>query len=237
MSIEGVTWFQSAVGDIALLVDGENVSPSYAATLLDIARALAPLRLARVYGRFSHLGDWHVAPGFNVVITPARPQAADIQIAIDAVAMAHGAGIPNFVLCSDDRDFSALAFHLRVAGCSVLGVGTSKASASLRAAFSRFEEIGSPAPPVLIAQGEATRVEPSRKGMAVAICKCFQESGTERKEVKLVDLAKELKLRGYQKLTKGWRKELVEDFSNLCDVLGEHPHLSVRLRQPAPATP
>jgi hypothetical protein len=167
MSKEGVAGFHLTKADVALLVDGENLSAQMAPTLLAQARKMGRTRVVRVYGRCNELSQWLEVPGFVPVLTDARPQSADIRLAIDAVTLALGDGIRNFVIGSSDVDFAPLALHLREHGCTVMGAGSSLASDRLRGACSSYEvmAVDQPAPthPPISRIAETPAVSPSAK--------------------------------------------------------------------------
>ena len=78
---------------------------------------------------------------------PGHKDAADIQLSIDAVDIAHTRKIETFALASSDRDLSLIAHRLREMGRQVVGLGLEKAPASFRFAFDSFHVLTPPATP------------------------------------------------------------------------------------------
>lgn len=128
-------------GGIAVLVDGENVSPKALASELRKVFRDTDVAVRRVYGNVAQLGQWSSEPGFRLFHTAQGKNSADMQIAIDAVEISHGGGIGTFVLATSDGDFCALAHHLRERHFRVIGLGEAKAPRSFRQACGQFVEI------------------------------------------------------------------------------------------------
>ncbi|HSF65227.1 MAG TPA: NYN domain-containing protein, partial [Paracoccaceae bacterium] len=121
----------------AILVDGENISPTHAPRILGAAAALAPIRLARVYGHVPRINGWTTTAGFVPVHTTRAKDGADLVLAIEAVAQAHAPGITHLVIATSDGGLAPLVHHLRAAGRSVLLLGEAKTPEALRLAASR----------------------------------------------------------------------------------------------------
>jgi hypothetical protein len=133
---------------VALLVDGDNVAPAHAPRLLAAAAAEGGVVVRRAYGGVGAVSAWASAPAFRTVCAGAGKNAADLLLAIEAVALAAEGRADAFVLASSDRDFAHLAHHLRERGLPVTGLGDAKAPAAFREACTRFVEIDEPpAPP------------------------------------------------------------------------------------------
>jgi hypothetical protein len=142
---------QTGTTDVALLIDGDNVSPTLAPAILAQARSEGALRIARAYGRAEQLKGWAV-PGLRRVIDDAAPGRTDMLLAMEAVDLAVGQGLRRVVIASSDGDFAQLALFLRERGCRVVGIGTAKAPEGFRAACHMFAQLpdaqGSPLPTV-----------------------------------------------------------------------------------------
>jgi len=122
----------------ALLIDGENISSAYAGRIINQARKHGQLAVRRVYGGVRRIPDWDAAPGFRMIHAGAGKNAADMMMAIDAVALSFEGHIAVFVLVSSDGDFSHLALHLRERGYTVIGLGEEKAPAGFQKSCHEF---------------------------------------------------------------------------------------------------
>lgn len=133
---------------VALLVDGDNLSPSFSQAILDAAAQLGRLDLRRVYAAEAGHKAWEDAAGFRVFRVAGAKNGTDLLLCIEAVAAACRDGFDTFVIASDDRDFTHLAHWLREQGLHVLGLGTAKSPDGWRAACSRFEVLRAEEPKV-----------------------------------------------------------------------------------------
>lgn len=155
----------AAAAAVALMVDGDNVSPANAAAFVARARVEDDIRVARVYGRAGPRKGWAL-PGLRRVLDDAAPGHTDMLLAMDAVELCLSQGLRRFVIASSDGDFAQLALFLRERGCRVVGIGAAKAPDSLRVACHAFTELpdaestrtAAPAPPAV----PATAVVPAR---------------------------------------------------------------------------
>ncbi|NRG16473.1 NYN domain-containing protein [Rhizobiales bacterium] len=123
---------------VAVLVDGDNVSASYAHQILEQANKLGCVDIARVYTDASHTQDWLKILGYRLIHTGTGKNASDLLLAIDAIEMNLALNIETFVIASSDSDFTHLAVRLREHGRYVLGMGESKAPQNFRKACSDF---------------------------------------------------------------------------------------------------
>lgn len=128
---------------VALLIDGENISSSFAGQIIVQAGLRENLLVKRVYGNATLIKGWESAPGIRLVHSGTGKNSADILLAIEAVDLAHRGKINSFVIASSDGDFSHLAHYLRENGFSVLGIGEAKAPNAFVKACSRFAWIES----------------------------------------------------------------------------------------------
>lgn len=125
---------------VAVLVDGENITAACADAVLRLAQGLGQVAVRRVYRDAARGGGWAGIAGFRTVHSgdSRGRNAADMALAIDAVAMALRGQADAFVLVSSDGDFTGLALWLRENGFAVTGVGEAKAPAGFRAACDSF---------------------------------------------------------------------------------------------------
>lgn len=123
---------------VAIMVDGDNVSPAHAAWILQQGERLGQIVLARAYGDMTRGTGWHNAAAFHAVHSGTGKNATDILIAIDAVEFALTDVFDVIVLASSDGDFVHLARRLKQFGLHVVGVGKENTPDELRAACSVF---------------------------------------------------------------------------------------------------
>ncbi|WP_282064598.1 NYN domain-containing protein [Aliiroseovarius marinus] len=116
----------------ALLIDGENISSTWAGRTITASAALGGLLVKRAYGNATKIKGWDEAPGIRLVHTGAGKNSADIALAIDAVDLSYSGRVQSFILVSSDGDFSHLATFLRERGHRVLGIGEDKAPLAFR---------------------------------------------------------------------------------------------------------
>lgn len=123
------------------MIDGENVSVSYANEMLRKASCHGPLTIKRVFGNTGRINGWCEQPGFRIMHSGSGKNAADILLAIEAVDLAHSDLVDTFILVSSDGDFQHLAHRLRESGFRVIGLGLDKAPETFRKACSEFHEL------------------------------------------------------------------------------------------------
>lgn len=126
---------------VAVMVDGENISPVHASLILDESARLGRVDVARVYMTAERPSDWLSTPGFRVMHSTSGRNSADLLLSVDAMELALAGGIEGFVLVSSDGGFVHLAQRLRERGHPVIGLGEPKSTATYRAACSRFVEL------------------------------------------------------------------------------------------------
>ena len=160
---------------VAVLVDGENMSVEHVDAILMRSKKLGALRVRCVFGNACLLPDWRDQPGFRMVHTGTGKNSADIKMAIDAMELACTQEIEQFVIVTSDSDFSHLAHALRERGARVLGIGDHRAADRFRQACTDFLEL----PPVTSAKSVtkntsldeellcALRVEGGRNGIEI----------------------------------------------------------------------
>ena len=133
---------------LALFIDGDNIPARCAAEILRRAEAHGPVPLRRVYANAALRPAWAEVAGLRL-IHAAGKQAADFVLILDAMETALEGRHPALMIVSDDGGFSHLALRLRERGLVVLGLGTTKAPPTLRAACTAFETL-TPEPPAAL---------------------------------------------------------------------------------------
>ncbi len=142
---------------IAVLIDGENVSPSHVVAIMKKAESIGEPVARCVVGDFSanRLGEWaRAAPrhALELVYQPSCGKgmnSADIALTIRAMDLLASGAFRGFLLVSSDRDFAPLALRLRRAGVAVYGMGEAKVGGAWRNACTQFFDLfatPSPAP-------------------------------------------------------------------------------------------
>ena len=121
--------------NIAILIDAENVDPSFANQVFSYARSLGEVTVREIYGAGIALNEWADPILENTIHTnfTLRPNrfknSSDIALTIGAMELlsasraAESRKIDAVIIASSDSDFSPLAFHLRAAGIDVIGMG------------------------------------------------------------------------------------------------------------------
>ena len=126
----------SEKANIAVLIDAENVDPSFADQIFSYARSLGEVTIREIYGAGIALNEWADPILENTIHTnfTLRPNrfknSSDIALVIGAMELlsasraADAAGrVDAVIIASSDSDFSPLAVHLRSAGIDVIGMG------------------------------------------------------------------------------------------------------------------
>lgn len=124
----------SRVDVVALLIDGENISPDMIAHVLVEAGKFGGVTIRRVYGNIisPNMQRWkevmlhYALQGMHQ--TPIIPgkNAADIALTVDAMDLFYREQVTRFCLVASDSDYTPLVLRLRAAGCLVIGIGEPK---------------------------------------------------------------------------------------------------------------
>jgi hypothetical protein len=123
----------------ALLIDGDNLSPDLAGTILHACGPVPTIR--RVYADLTTRTGWAAVPGLRAIHAGQGKNAADLLLAIEAMDLVARGSATGFAIASSDGDFAHLAHRLREGGHPVIGIGEAKAPARFRAACTRFVEL------------------------------------------------------------------------------------------------
>lgn len=135
---------------VALLVDGENLSASRAAAMLDQARKRGEVWIARAYGKLADLQakGWGQASGFGLVAATGAKNAADLLLSVDAMELALERRVDALVIATCDNDYAHVATRLRERGFPVFGlIDPAARSGDLRACFAGWADLPPAAPP------------------------------------------------------------------------------------------
>jgi hypothetical protein len=126
---------------VALLIDGENVSPALAGRIIMMSLKHGKPLIRRVYGNAAKIGGWDAAPSFRLVHAGTGKNATDMLLCVDAMAIMLDRQADVMVIASSDGDFRHLACTLRERGFPVHGIGEGKSPESFRKACTGFVEI------------------------------------------------------------------------------------------------
>ena len=122
---------------LALLIDADNISPSYMNIMLSEAKNYGTVSVRRIYGDWtSNSKNTWKSVMLDNSLTPIQQysytygkNASDSAMIIDAMDILYADHVDGFILASSDSDFTRLAMRLREAGKFVIGMGESKTPA------------------------------------------------------------------------------------------------------------
>ncbi|MCL2369725.1 MAG: NYN domain-containing protein [Firmicutes bacterium] len=131
---------------IALLIDADNISKDYFATLLDELSKYGRVTYRRLYGDFSKpkANGWqtalleHSIEQIQQVAYTSGKNASDSAMIIDAMDILYKDKVDCFCLATSDSDFTGLAMRFRNDNLIVIGAGEKKTPSSFRKACDRF---------------------------------------------------------------------------------------------------
>ena len=139
--------------NIAILIDAENVQPTFANQIFDQAQAMGTVICKEIFGAAQALTTW-VEPVLKYAIHPnltikasKGKNSSDIALVIGAMELLLTHEIDTVILASSDSDFSALSVRLRNAGIQVIGMGMEKSNPLWRTSCSGFTVLQTPAKP------------------------------------------------------------------------------------------
>lgn len=139
---------------IALLIDAENISPSYIEIIIDEANKYGKINYRRVYGDWTtpQLNPWKQKMN-EFGLTPVQQYAytsgknsSDFTLIIDAMDILYSGKVNSFCIVSSDSDFTKLVTRLREDDMLVFGMGESKTPISLVNSCETFSYLDKMAP-------------------------------------------------------------------------------------------
>lgn len=131
---------------LALLIDGDNVSPKIIGDLLTEIANFGTASVKRIYGDWTkpNLGGWKesllehsIQPVQQFAYTSGK-NATDGAMIIDAMDLLYTGRFTGFCLVSSDSDFTRLAARLREHAVTVYGFGERKTPRPFITACDRF---------------------------------------------------------------------------------------------------
>ncbi len=133
----------------ALLIDSENTSVKYLDTILKELGKYGQVTYKRMYGDFTmdYLSEWNQKALEYAIVQIQQPRyskaknAADIMLVIDAMDILYTKNVDGFCIVSSDSDFTRLVNRLSEDGMTVIGMGKSDASKTLKTACTEFKNL------------------------------------------------------------------------------------------------
>lgn len=129
----------------AMLIDADNISSRYAATIFEELDKYGFASYRRIYGNWSKGNGWSEDVLLEYSIIPvqqfsytAGKNSTDMVMVIDAMDILFTNKVDGFCLVTSDSDFTRLAMRLREEKKYVLGMGESKTPAALTRACNKF---------------------------------------------------------------------------------------------------
>jgi hypothetical protein len=136
-------------GNVALLIDADNVPASAIDPVLTALADLGSVNIRRIYGNWSKpaLRPWAdvalrfaLEPQQQFDLTKGK-NATDMKMTIDAMDLLASGRVTGFGIMSSDSDFMPLVTRIRQDGLTVYGFGKSNAAEGFRSACNRFIDI------------------------------------------------------------------------------------------------
>ena len=133
----------------ALLIDAENADIKYLTDILNELKTYGNVTYKRMYGDFtsSTMKEWNRRALEYAIVPIQQPHyskyknAADIMLVIDAMDILYNKSVDGFCIVSNDTDYTRLVNRLCEAGYEVIGMGSSNASKTLKAACTEFKNL------------------------------------------------------------------------------------------------
>lgn len=129
----------------AVLIDSDNISPKYAGVIFNELNEYGQATYRRIYGNWSKGNGWNEKILLENSIMPIQQfsyttgkNSTDMAMVIDAMDILYSGKVDGFCLVTSDSDFTRLAMRLREEKMHVIGMGTSKAPASLTKSCNKF---------------------------------------------------------------------------------------------------
>jgi uncharacterized LabA/DUF88 family protein len=132
--------------NLALLIDGDNVSPKIIAGLMAEIANYGTASVRRIYGDWTNpslkswktcLLDHSILPIQQFAYTQGK-NSTDGAMIIDAMDLLYTGRFSSFCIVSSDSDFTRLAARIREQGVTVYGFGERKTNSAFIAACDKF---------------------------------------------------------------------------------------------------
>jgi uncharacterized protein (TIGR00288 family) len=130
---------------VAVLVDGDNISPKIVPQLFNHVARIGEPTVKRVYANMTGTGARWSGAVVGRSLSPVHvssvsqgKNAADIALCVDAMDLLHSKRVDAFAIVSSDSDFTRLATRIREDGLEVHGFGASHTPMSFQRACTSF---------------------------------------------------------------------------------------------------
>lgn len=201
---------------VAILIDGDNISPKYAAYIRQEAAMIGRIKIFRLYGSISSptVKSWYgVMPLYGIspilqISYVQRKSIADQALTIDAMDILYSGEIDTICLVTSDSDFTKLAYRIRESGKELIGMGEQKTNESLAQACDEFKMLD-----LIYSVEDTTDSEED-----TAIKDESDMSPEIPSEAILEDVAKTISIPTEQEIIENILNFLDEDWENLANV-------------------
>lgn len=129
----------------AVLIDADNISEKYAASIFNEIADYGYASYRRIYGNWAKGNGWKEDTLLENSISPIQQfnyttgkNASDMAMVIDAMDILYSGKVDGFCLVTSDSDFTRLAMRLREEQMYVIGMGESKTPLALTKACNKF---------------------------------------------------------------------------------------------------
>ena len=130
----------------AVLIDADNISEKYAASIFNEIADYGYASYRRIYGNWAKGNGWKEDTLLENSINPIQQysyttgkNSTDSAMIIDAMDILYSGKVDGFCLVSSDSDFTRLAARLRESGMTVIGMGESKTPTAFKSACDTFK--------------------------------------------------------------------------------------------------
>ncbi|MCP1469720.1 uncharacterized protein (TIGR00288 family) [Sphingobium sp. OAS761] len=136
-------------GNVALLIDADNVSAVHFDAVLTVLAEFGTVNIRRAYGNWKKpaLKRWEAIAVEQAIMTQQQfdltkgKNATDMKMTIDAMDLMATGRITGFGLMSSDSDFTPLVTRIRQDGIPVYGFGSAKTPLAFQNACTRFIDL------------------------------------------------------------------------------------------------
>lgn len=132
---------------VAILIDGDNISPKYAEHIKQEGMNYGNIKIFRLYGSINSLSvqSWYkvmplqgIMPMLQISYANGK-SIADQSLTIDAMDLLYTSDLDVFCIVSSDSDYVKLVYRLKEAGKLVIGMGEKKTREAMAKACDEFK--------------------------------------------------------------------------------------------------